>query len=101
MEFDFIVVVKKGRTHVLANHMSRFPNKEAPIEVDDELPNTPLFVIDLVLERAEQICHYLTNGLPTNRLLDVTSVIRLIRDSTPYQLIARQLYKHGKDKIVH
>ena len=37
MEFDFTVAVRKGRTHVLADHMSRIPNGEKPIGVDDDL----------------------------------------------------------------
>ena len=31
MEFDFTVAVRKGRTHVLADHMSQIPNGEKPI----------------------------------------------------------------------
>ena len=50
MEFDFMVAVGKGTTHVLADQMSRIPNGEAPIGVDDALPNAPLFMIDLVPE---------------------------------------------------
>ena len=62
MEFDFTVAVKKGRTHVLTDHMSRIPNGEALTGVDDDLPDAPLFLIDLVPEWAEEICHYFTNG---------------------------------------
>ena len=61
MEFDFIVVVEKGRTHVLANHMFWIPNGEAPTRVDNDLPDAPLFLIDLAPEWVEEICHYLTN----------------------------------------
>ena len=68
MEFDFTITVKKGRTHVLADHMSRIPNGEKPTGVDDDLPDAPLFLVDLVPEWVEEICHYLTNGLPTNTL---------------------------------
>ena len=50
MEFDFTVTVRKGRTHVLADHMWRIPNGEKPIGVDDDLPDATLFLVDLVLE---------------------------------------------------
>ena len=100
MEFDFTVIVKKGRTHVLVDHMSRIPNREAPIGLDDELPDATLFLIDLVPKCAKEICHYLTNGLHTNRPLDMARARRLIRDAAPYQLIAGQLYKQGKDGII-
>ena len=43
MEFDFTIVVRKGRTHVLTHHMSRIPNGEDPIGVYDELPDAPHF----------------------------------------------------------
>lgn len=99
MELDFTIAIKKGRTHVLAEHMLRIPNGEAPIGVDDDLPDAPLFLIDLVLEWVKKICHYLTNGPPTNRPLDVARARRLIRDTVPYQFIAIQLYKQGKDGI--
>ena len=68
--------------------------------MDDELSNAPLFLIDLVLEWVEEICHYLTNELPTDRPLDMARATRLISDASPYQLIARQLYKQGKDGII-
>ena len=88
MEFDFTIAVKKGRTHVLADHMSRIPNGEKSVGVDDDLPDAPLFLVDLVPEWAEEICHYLTNGLPTDAPIDMSKARRLIRDAAPYQLIA-------------
>ena len=69
--------------------------------MDNELPDAPLFLIDLVPEWAEEISHYLTNGLPTDKPLDMARVRRLIRDAAPYQLITGQLYKQGKDGIIH
>ena len=78
---------------------SKIPNGEAPTGMDDELPDAPLFLIDLVPEWAEEICHYLANGLPIDRPLDMARVRTLIRDVVPYQLILRQLYKHGKMEL--
>ena len=100
MELDFIIVVRKGRTHVLANHMSRIPNGEALIGVDDDLPDAPLFLIDLVLEWPEESYHYMTNRLTINKPLDMARARRLIRDVAPYQFIIRQLYKQEKDGII-
>ena len=57
MEFDFTVAVRERRIHVLADHMSRISNREKPIGVDDDLPDAPLFLVDLVPEWAEEICH--------------------------------------------
>ena len=80
--------------------MSRIPNGEKSIGVDDDLQDAPLFLVDLVPEWAEEICHYLTNGLPTDTPVDMAKVRRLITDVAPYQLIAGQFYKQGKDGVM-
>ena len=46
------------------------------------------------------IAHYLTNGLHTDTPVDIAKARRLIRDAAPYQLIASQLYKQGKDGVM-
>ena len=56
MEFDFTVTVRKARTHVLVDHMSQFPTKK-PTGVEEDLLDTPLFLVDLIPEWAEEICH--------------------------------------------
>ena len=96
-----MIAIRKGRTHVLADHMSRISNGEKPIGVDDDLPNASLFLVDLVPKWVEEICHYQTNGLPTDTPVDMAKIRRLIRDAAPYQLIAGQLYKQGKDGVMH
>ena len=80
--------------------MSRIPNEEKPIGVEDDLLDAPLFLVDLIPEWAKEICHYLTNGLPIDTPLDMAKARRLIRDAAPYQLIAQQLYKQGKDGVM-
>ena len=100
MDFDFIVAVKRGATHVLPDHMSRIPNGEAPIVVEDDLLDAPLFMLNHVLEWTEEIFHYLANGLPTKVPSNKARARRLIRDAATYQLIVRQLYKTRKDGIV-
>ena len=47
LELDFIVCVKPGRSHQRADHLSRVTSGEAPIGVDDDLPDAALFVIDI------------------------------------------------------
>ena len=43
LEFNFTVAVRKGTTHILADDMSRIPNGEATIGVDDDLLDASLF----------------------------------------------------------
>ena len=90
---DFMIAIRKGRTHVLAEHMSRIPNGEAPIGVDDELLVAPLFMIDLVSKWTKKICHYLKNGLPTNKPLNMERARRLIRDLLPIILLRENCTK--------
>ena len=71
----------------------KFPTEKSQLVWKDDLPNAPLFLMDLIPEWAEEICHYLTNGLPTDTAIDMAKARRLIRDAAPYQLIAGQLYK--------
>ena len=50
---------------------SQISSGEKPIGVEDDLPNAPLFLVNLVPEWAKEICHYLTKGLPTDTPLDM------------------------------
>ena len=56
LEFDFIVVVKKGSTHQQADHLSRIMLGEEPTGVNDELPDASLFRVELVPKWSEQVC---------------------------------------------
>ncbi|MCO5569649.1 hypothetical protein L7F22_023365 [Adiantum nelumboides] len=46
LEFDFTVVVKPGKKHLMADRLSRITNREAPTGVDDDLPDTSLFMVE-------------------------------------------------------
>ena len=48
LEFDFIVVVKKGTTHQRANHLLRLTSGEAPKGIEDDLPDAYLFNIEMI-----------------------------------------------------
>ena len=48
LEFDFTVVVKKGKTHQRADHLSQFTHGEEPVGVEDDLPDAYLFNIEMV-----------------------------------------------------
>lgn len=101
LELDFTVAVHKGRKHVLADHMSRVPNGEPSTGAEEDLPNAPLFQVDVIPKWAEEVGHYLANGLPRDKPLNVCRAQTLIKDASPYQLIARKLYKMCKDGILN
>ena len=43
LKFDFIMVVKQGKTHLRADHLSWMIHEEKPMGIDDDLPKTYLF----------------------------------------------------------
>ncbi|MCO5580323.1 hypothetical protein L7F22_034189 [Adiantum nelumboides] len=99
LEFDFIVVVRPSKKHLMANHLSRITNVEAPTGVDDDLPDTSQFMVETIPEWSEKIVNFLVNGFPPKELRkDVAR--RLIKECEPYLLIAGTLYKLGKDDIL-
>ncbi|MCO5600411.1 hypothetical protein L7F22_054523 [Adiantum nelumboides] len=83
----------------MADHLSCITNGEAPTGVDDELPDTSLFMVETIPEWSEKIVNFLVNGFPPKELRkDVAQ--KLIKECEPYSLIAGTLYKLGKDDIL-
>ena len=60
LEFDFTVVVKQGKTHLRADHLSKMIHGENPTGVDDDLPNAYLFQLEMVPKWSENIVSLLT-----------------------------------------
>ena len=50
LEFDFIVVIKKGITHQRVDHLSRLLHGESLDGIPDDLPDAYLFNIEMILE---------------------------------------------------
>ncbi len=46
LEYDFIVVYKLGKTHVVKNALSRLPNITEPIGVSNQTTYVSLFYIE-------------------------------------------------------
>ena len=63
LEFDFTVVVKKGKTHQRADHLSRLIHGEKPMENEDGFPNAYLFNIEMIPRWSEEMIPLLTIGL--------------------------------------
>ncbi|MCO5563733.1 hypothetical protein L7F22_017380 [Adiantum nelumboides] len=94
-----VEVIHRSKKHLMADHLSRITNGEAPIGVDDDLPDTSLFMVETIPEWSEKIVNFLVNGFPPKELRkDVAR--RLIKECEPYSLIAGTLYKLGKDDIL-
>ncbi|MCO5603633.1 hypothetical protein L7F22_057784 [Adiantum nelumboides] len=85
-----------NKKHLMADHLSRITNGLAPTGIDDDLSDTSLFMVETIPEWSEKIVNFLINGFPPKELRkDVAR--KLIKECEPYSLIARTLYKLGKD----
>ena len=98
-EFDFEIVVSKGKQHFMVDHMSRVKNIEPSKGVDDELPDAILFKVDYASEEYDGIVEYLMSGRPPEDM-SKAEARKLIRLAGPYQLIVGQLYIQGKDDVI-
>ena len=94
-EFDFAVVVKQGKTHLRADHLSRLTNREKPEGINDELPNTYLLSIETVPKWSNQIVSLMSIG----NFKQVP--IRLVEKSKPYLLLVGWLYKQMDNKVLN
>ena len=98
-EFDFAIVVRKGKQHYMVDHLSRIWIGEPPEGVNDELPDATLFKVDHCPEWYLGLVEYLMIGRPRPDMSKVDAR-KLIRFVGPYQLIVKQLYVRGKDDII-
>ena len=92
LEFDFEVAVQKGLTHQRADHLSRITSGEAPIGVEDDMPDSTLFLVETAPKWSEPILDILTTGQ-----------VQLQNNNTiwrPYKLISGRLYKQGFDGVL-
>ena len=91
--------MRPGKKHVMADHLSRIPNGEAPTGIDDDLPDTSLFMVETMPEWSEKIVNFLVNGFPPKELRKDLAR-KLIKECAPYCLVAGTLYKQGKDDVL-
>ena len=59
-EYDFEIIVKLGRLNVGPDHLSRIDSGEEPSNLDDNLPDAPLFSIQIVDDYYADIIQFLT-----------------------------------------
>ena len=63
LEFNFTIVVKKGITHMRADHLSRLTTCEDPTRVLDDLHDVYLFYVDMIPEWSVNVVSLLTIGM--------------------------------------
>ena len=94
-----MVAVKKGSTHQRDDHFSRITLGEAPIGVDDDIPDATLFQVETVPYWARPIVTFLSNGFVSDSH-SYQSKLALVEESRDYQLISGRLYKLCPDEIL-
>ena len=82
-EFDFSIVVRKGKQHYMANHLSRIRTREPPEGVNDEIPYATLFKVDHCPEWYPGLVEYLMSGRPPPNM-SKADARKLIKLAGPY-----------------
>ena len=99
LEFDFIVVVKKGTTHQKIDHLRCLTHGEAPTRVEDDLPDAYLLNIKMIPKGSEDYVPLLTIGQ-----MDIHVPLRekqaLIQMTTPFVMLVGRMYHTRHDKIL-
>jgi hypothetical protein len=100
-EFTFTIVVRPGKSHGNADHISRLePFPQSQLEpLNDKLPDAVLFEVDVIQTEYADILTFLqTNRMPEDYI--PAHVKSLLQRSSPYTLIGGTLYKQGKDAVL-
>ena len=85
-EFEFEVVVRRGKLNVSPDHLSRIDTGEEPTGVEDDLLDAHLFRIEAVPVELEEIAQFLENGQAPEGMNTKKKQI-LAMKATPYSLI--------------
>lgn len=99
LEFDFTVVVKKGTTHLRADHLSRLTSGEKAIGVDDDLPDAYLFNIKMVPHWSKDLVSFLTIG-KIHLSNSLEGNLFHIEQTRNFVMLAGRLYKRGSNGVL-
>ena len=97
-KYDFEIIVKPGRLNAGPDHLSRLDSREEPSNLEDNLPDAPLFSIQIADEYYADIIQFLTTGVAPD---DFTKQQKkqLVVKAADFTLIAGCLYKLGRMKF--
>lgn len=98
-EFDFEVITKPGKVHVLADHLSRIPQDEEEDILDPDFPDASLFLVETTTPWYADIANLLaTQQFPPS--YSKRDRKKLLLEAAPYTLLGGALYKKGKDGVL-
>ena len=88
LEFEFTVAVKKGSTHTRADHVSRLTIGEAATGVPDDLPDAPLFQLEMAPKWSESVVLFLMTAQVPDSDASMEDQADFMYDCSNFQLIA-------------
>ncbi len=91
-EYDFIVIYKPSKTHVVADALLRLLDSTKPTGVPDQTTDASLFYIGL--ERLNDV-NFFKKTRQIKGMLSVQQKQRLVRKAEPFTLKNGELYKMG------
>jgi len=98
-EYEFEVIVKRGRLNVGPNHLLCIEIGEEPTNLEEGLPNTQLFMMHVADNYFADIIHFLTTGTVPEGYTNQQQK-ELVMCTTHFSVIAGHLYKMGLEEIL-
>jgi len=98
-EYNFEVIVKLEKFNSGPDHFSRILSREDVGNLDDSLPDTHLFPIQMVDDYFSDLVQFLSTCIAPSNFI-VVKKKKLVVKVAYYQLIAWNLYKLGADGIL-
>ncbi len=94
LEYDFKIVYKPGRSHLMADALSRLPNQTEPVGIPDQTCDAHMFTLQP--KWLQNVYEYLLEGVMLERF--TTSQRQyLTQRAKPFVLQEGILYKFGQD----
>ena len=98
-EYDFEIIVKPRRLNAGPDHLSRIETGEEPTNLEDNLPDTQLFSIQIADDYFRDIIEFLMTGTAPKEF-STQQKKQLVVKASDFTLIAGQPYKLGPNKIL-
>lgn len=92
--------MKKGKTHLRDDHMSRITSGEESIGVDDDLLDVALFQVEMVPKWCERMVHFLRTVAFADINSDIEKQAKFMEACQCFKLVAGQLYYLGDDNVM-
>ena len=98
-KYDFEISVKPSRLNAEPDHLSQIDSGEEPSNLDDNLPDVPLFSIQIADEYYADIIQFLTTEVAPDEFTKKQKKYLVVK-ATDFTLITGHLYKLGPDEVL-